>query len=148
MPHWSLNLDAVIWSPIPTLWTLKNIGETEFSGDWFCHSNGNFPPNIFYSHLSQATASIFFHRNTEAQRNPQKKTSFKTAITLKLLVSCSLVKCSPSPKSGQAQLTPKLLRGCSAPSLWWGKEGAFPSIRGRRIAKLTEIHLKEKNVHF
>lgn len=106
MPHWSLNLDAVIWSPIPTLWTSKNIGETEFSGDWFCHNNGNFPQNIFYSHLSQETASIFFHRNTKAQRNPRKKLALRQPLPWSFLSAAASWNAAPPPRVARHSSNP------------------------------------------
>lgn len=61
--------------------------------------------------------AAFLGLNWHHMQTPQLKRISDVNLSLKLLVSCSLVKCSPSPESGQAELSSKLLRGCSAPSL-------------------------------
>lgn len=134
MLHWSLNIEAVIWSPLLSLWSFKALGDKKFQRI----NSFKIPSFLSEPHTlptTQGLCSYLSHLYSRVLRSSYKIIRFKTAITLKL-VSCSLVKCSSSPKTCLAQLTSKLLRECSTLSLWWRRQKAPPWIRGR-IVKLN-----------
>lgn len=125
MLHWSLNLEAVIWSPPFPLWPweIKKNSRGLIPSKWQQFSQNNTPFLPLQNYCPYVS-----HLYSRAEKLLENK--IKTDITLKLLVSCSLVKCSSPSKTGWAELTAKLLRKGSAPCLWWGAKG--PSLNYRR----------------
>lgn len=131
MLHWSLNLEAVIWSPLSPL-DLKNPGRYKSSrGLMPSKCQQSFKNHTTFLPLPRSSLVFFQFLSQNSEKSLENK--LKSDITLTLLVSCSLVKCSSSHKTGRAELRGAAQRRLRPRS--GAEHKATPWITGETIAK-------------
>lgn len=130
MPHWSLNLDAVIWSPIPTLWTSKYRRNWIFK-DWFCHSNGNFKYILFYPPRQQPLFSSTV--TLKPKEIPRKKLALRQLpLPWSFLSAAASWNAAPPPRVARHSSNPSFSEDVLRLPVM-GKEGPFPQLEGGQV---------------